>query len=142
MRGGNTTRQIVSSNGKVVEYTKKKFPEQGLELYSRKAGDYVTILQTQSLSYVKEQGKIRGIANYKRTPINEKTYIDPATGQVSHKAFVLQELHADKYTGGFILPEDKLVAADGSRFCQFFKGQCAAVNHRSQRLGACKDFSL
>lgn len=87
----------------------------------KKAGDYVTIPQTQSLSYVKEQGKITGAANYKRTPINEKTYIDPATGQVRHKAFVLQELHADKYTGKFILPEDKLVAADGSKFLPIYQ---------------------
>ena len=120
-RGQNTTRQTLSSNGKVVEYTTKKFPEQGWEVYSKKSGDYVTIPQTQSLSYVKEQGKITGAANYKRTPINEKTYIDPATGQVRHKAFVLQELHADKYTGRSILPEDKLVAADGSKLLPIYQ---------------------
>lgn len=35
-RGKNTNRQSLSSNGKVVEYTTKKFPELGWEVYSKK----------------------------------------------------------------------------------------------------------
>lgn len=106
-------QQTLTSGDKKVTYFTRKVPELGTEVYSLKNAQYVTVPQTQSLSYVKDKGKIIEASNYKKLGLNSKNYKDPATGQIKTKVSSGQEFHQDKFVGSSVLPQDILLNADG-----------------------------
>lgn len=120
-------RQSLSAGGKTVDYTSKQLENMGLvDVFSKKAGDYVTLPQTQNLSYVKDNGKITFASKFTRTPVSSKCYRDPLTGNVKTKVNTTQELHEDKFLSGFVLPTDIRIGADGNRYPIFERPMSSA----------------
>lgn len=125
-RDAGQLQQTLRSGNKTVNYFTKKSPNNGVDVFSKKAGDYVIFPQTQSLSFVIDNGKITFASNYKRIPVQPKQYRDPISGQIKTKVSSTQELHQDKFVSSGVLPTDTLFGANG---------QYLPIFHRPMKIG-------
>lgn len=108
---GKSLSQTISAGGKRIEYSTQK----GKEFFAQEVWNgikEVLIPQTRSKGYIREGAKHTYACDYTRIPLLPKT--TKQNGKFKTTVPVVQELHTTKLAGGkAVLPEDRLVAANG-----------------------------
>lgn len=111
---GDELIQTLEVGGKKIHF-QTNFKPSCIEVRSKAKKDFVDIPERETIAFVHENGKVPFKAKYKVTPVTHKYYKAP-DGVIRERVDSVQELHSNEIINDtFVMPNDRLVGADGQR---------------------------